>query len=114
MKTYGRVKNRIPKGSTALGFLQPHRNCLCLLFTFFLDKKSDKKIKANPIAPPDLPGQRTSSLTIGPIIHDECYILSICILTNCSTVAVDAPAKRCKYCRRYIPAALLSWQSNLS
>jgi hypothetical protein len=25
------------------------------LFTFFLDKKSNKKIKANPNAPPDLP-----------------------------------------------------------
>jgi hypothetical protein len=31
------------------------------LFTFFLDKKSNKKIKANPIAPLDLPGQRTIS-----------------------------------------------------
>jgi len=41
------------------------------LFTFFLDKKSNKKIKANPIAPLDLPGQRTSYRTIGLIIQEE-------------------------------------------
>jgi hypothetical protein len=29
-----------------------------VVFTFFLDKKGNQKIKANPIAPRVLPGQR--------------------------------------------------------
>ena len=33
-------------------------------FTFFLDKKSNKKVKANAIAPQALPGQRTVRLRL--------------------------------------------------
>jgi hypothetical protein len=39
------------------------------VFYFFLDKKSNKKVKAKRIAPLVLPCPRTSSLTTGSISH---------------------------------------------
>jgi hypothetical protein len=47
-----------------------HREALCpalnlfLYLLFFLDKKSNKKVKANAIAPQALPGHRTGEFEI--------------------------------------------------
>ena len=84
-----------------------------LLFTFFLDKKSNKKIKANPIAPLDLPllTHKFHNYRLWPICDIAIFSLYV-ISLNLVNLLWSGAASNCLCCRRCPDALLFSSASS--